>query len=173
MDANLGFMGQQGATGRGRRGGARGWCLGLGVVLALLPATATPQAGAARSVTGRAIAVRIHGARSSNGELVVALYGDEADAFLKKSGRLARERVPARDQAVTVRFEAPRPGLYAVAVYHDENGNRKFDRTWLGLPAEGFGVSNNPRLGLRAPSHAEAAFHVGGGVTVVDINLQY
>src|SRR3990172_3683143 len=107
MDANLGFMGQQGATGRGRPGGARGWCLGLGVVLALLPATATPQAGAARSVTGRAIAVRIHGARSSNGELVVALYGDEADAFLKKSGRLARERGPARGQGGAARVGGP------------------------------------------------------------------
>ena len=34
--------------------------------------------------------------------------------------------------------------LYALALYHDENGNRSFDRTGVGFPAEGFGFSNNP-----------------------------
>src|SRR3972149_4086241 len=87
--------------------------------------------------------------------------------------RPARERVPARTEAVTVRLAAPGPGLYAVAVYHDENGNRKFDRRWFGLPVEGFGVSNNPKVTLRAPSHAEAAFPVGRGPAGVGISLPY
>ncbi|MBI2014291.1 MAG: DUF2141 domain-containing protein [Candidatus Rokubacteria bacterium] len=81
--------------------------------------------------------------------------------------------MPARAEAVTVRLAAPGPGLYAVAVYHDENGNGKFDRRWFGLPAEGFGVSNNPKFTLRAPSHAEAAFQVGRGLAVVEISLRY
>ena len=152
----------------------RVWCLWLGGVLALLSAaTAAPEPATARPETPSTIAVHVRGARSSRGELVVVLYGANPDDFLKKGRRLARERVPARTEAVTVRLAAPGPGLYAVAVYHDENGNRKFDRRWFGLPVEGFGVSNNPKVTLRAPSHAEAAFPVGRGLTVVEISLRY
>ena len=153
---------------------ARVWCLWLGGVLALLSAaTAAPEPATARPETPSTIAVHVRGARSSRGELVVVLYGANPDDFLKKGRRLARERVPARTEAVTVRLAAPGPGLYAVAVYHDENGNRKFDRRWFGLPVEGFGVSNNPKVTLRAPSHAEAAFPVGRGLAVVEISLRY
>lgn len=153
---------------------ARVWCLWLGGVLALLsPATAAPEPATARPDTPSTIAVHIRGARNSQGDLVVVLYGANPDDFLKKGRRLARERVPARAEAVTVRLAAPGPGLYAVAVYHDENGNGKFDRRWFGLPGEGFGVSNNPKFTLRAPRHAEAAFQVGRGLAVVEISLRY
>lgn len=148
------------------RGSSR-WLAGL---LSLLLAAQAAVAGSDASAT---FAVRVHGVRSSHGELVVVLYGENPDDFLKKGRRLARERVPARAGSVTVYLTAPAPGLYAVAVYHDENGNRKFDRGWLGLPAEGFGVSNNPTFTLRPPTHAESAFRVGPGLTAIDITLRY
>jgi uncharacterized protein (DUF2141 family) len=63
--------------------------------------------------------------------------------------------------------------MYAAVVYHDENDNRRFDRSWIGMPLEGFGVSNNPRLFLRAPTYKESAFEVGPGHSVVKIDLRY
>ena len=66
-----------------------------------------------------------------------------------------------------------RPGVYAVVIYHDENDNHRFDRAWNGLPAEGFGVSNNPRPFMRPPTLAEAAFEVGSGHRVMKIELRY
>ena len=117
--------------------------------------------------------VQINGVRSDKGLLVVVLYGDKPDEFLKKGGRLARERVPARAGAVAVCMEAPGPGTYAVAVYHDENDNGKFDRSWTGLPSEGFGVSNNPKPVMRAPTLGESAVQVGSGHKVVNIDLRY
>jgi uncharacterized protein (DUF2141 family) len=117
--------------------------------------------------------VRIDGVRSDRGTLVVALYGDKPEEFLKKRGRLARERVSARAGSVAVCLEPPRPGTYAIAVYHDENDNGKFDRSWTGLPTEGFGVSNNPTPVLRAPTLSESAIQVGSGHKVVNIDLRY
>jgi uncharacterized protein (DUF2141 family) len=49
------------------------------------------------------------------------------------------------------------PGRYAVAVIHDENGNGKLDTNVLGMPVEGFGFSNNPRIGFGPPRFAAAA----------------
>ena len=117
------------------------------------------------------IEVRVHGVRSDAGELVVVLYGDNPDEFLRR--RMARERVPAHHGSVTVRMPAPRPGTYAVAVYHDENGNRKFDKSMIGLPTEGFGLSNNPVVRYRAPQLAEVAFAVSDGPAALDIALRY
>lgn len=117
--------------------------------------------------------IQVHGVRSDKGTLVAVLYGDKPDEFLKKGARLARQRVPARPGSVALCLETPRPGLYAVAVYHDENDNRKFDRSWTGLPSEGFGVSNNPQPFLRAPTHGESAVRVETGHRVVNIDLRY
>ncbi len=52
------------------------------------------------------------------------------------------------------------PGRYAVAVIHDENGNGKLDTNALGMPVEGFGFSNNPRIGFGPPSYASAALSI-------------
>lgn len=128
-------------------------------------------ASCARSVSS--VLVQVHGVRSDRGALVAVLYGDNPGDFLKKGARLARERVPARVGSVALCLGAPRSGVYAVAVYHDENDNRRFDRSWIGLPSEGFGVSNNPRPFLRPPTHRESAFEVGTGRTVVNVDLRY
>jgi len=122
---------------------------------------------------GHSVSIEVQGVRSGKGTLVAVLYGDDPGKFLKKGARIARERVPARPGSVTVCLAAPGPGTYAAAVYHDENDNRRFDRSWTGLPREGFGVSNNPQLFLRAPNHAESAFEVRSGANVVKIDLRY
>jgi uncharacterized protein (DUF2141 family) len=148
----------------------------LGCVAILSAAGAVvPVAGLADACEERTgtVVVHVHGVRSDKGMLVAVLYGDNQDDFLKKGRRLARERAPARPGSVTLCLGAPRPGVYAVAVYHDENGNRRIDRSWTSLPTEGFGLSNNPRPVLRAPTHAESAFEVGTGPTVVNIELRY
>ena len=39
----------------------------------------------------------------------------------------------------------PQPGIYALAVYHDEDNSGSLNRIGpMGLPAEGFGFSGNP-----------------------------
>ncbi len=43
----------------------------------------------------------------------------------------------------------------------------------IGLPVEGFGVSNNPKYWLAPPSHEEAAFQVQDSPVQVDIELDY
>ena len=143
------------------------------LVLAAVVAAAAPAAPRTCDHSASSMLVQIGGVRSDKGVLVAVLYGDKPEEFLKKGARMARERVPARPGLVAVCLEAPRPGTYAIAVYHDENDNGKFDRSWTGLPSEGFGVSNNPRPLLRAPTLSESAIQVGSGHKVVNIDLRY
>jgi uncharacterized protein (DUF2141 family) len=47
------------------------------------------------------------------------------------------------------------------------------DETWLGLPAEGFGFSNNPRLRLGPPDLDAVLFVVPAGDLTINIQLRY
>lgn len=119
-----------------------------------------------------AILVRVSDVRSGSGNVAAVLYGANPLDFLKKGRKLARVRVPARKGRVEVCLAVPRPGIYAIAVYHDENDNKKFDRSWIGLPLEDYGFSNNPTLILGPPTHEDAAFEMVGERKTVDIDLQ-
>jgi uncharacterized protein (DUF2141 family) len=146
----------------------------VGVLIMVTPVTpASAQSPVPLGDAGVRIVVRIHGVRNSAGEVVAVLYGDNPDDFLRSGKRLERVRVPATTGVVVLDLVAPRPGRYAIAVYHDENGNHKFDRGLTGLPTEGFGVSNNPRIWLRPPPLEDAAFIANVRPTALDINLRY
>jgi len=57
-------------------------------------------------------------------------------------------------------FSNLKSGKYAVSVMNDKNDNKALDKNLLGIPKEEWGVSNNVRPALRAPSFEEAAFDI-------------
>ncbi len=122
---------------------------------------------------GTPIHVHIHGIRNANGTLKAVLYGPDPETFLVKGKKADKEREPAEKGSMTLCVSAREIGSYAVVVYHDENDNHKFDRNWIGLPVEGFGVSNDPTLYLAPPSFEEVAFVVNKDIAHVDIEVKY
>jgi uncharacterized protein (DUF2141 family) len=64
-------------------------------------------------------------------------------------------------------------GSYAVAIYHDRDGDRDFDRTLVGLPAEGFGFSNDPETKTGLPPLSAVRFRVGAGERVMPVQMRY
>lgn len=65
------------------------------------------------------------------------------------------------------------PGRYAVQAFHDENGNRRIDRNFLGLPVEGLGFGNDAEMRLGPPDFAESAVIVGRDVAATSLRLRY
>ncbi|RMF10669.1 MAG: DUF2141 domain-containing protein [Alphaproteobacteria bacterium] len=114
------------------------------------------------------IRVRARDLRSGDGIVRFVLYGDKPDEFLEKGKKLLRLEVPARKDGVEVCLSAPRPGVYALAVLHDENGNRKFNMT-----SDGGGFSNNPKLFLGPPSFEESRFEVDETGGELEIEIKY
>ena len=76
---------------------------------------------------------------------------------------------PAGGVTIVVRGLAA--GTYAVAVYHDENGNGAFDQGFLGIPLEDYGFSNDAGAFFGPPSFAEAAFRIGAAGGRITIRL--
>ncbi len=55
------------------------------------------------------------------------------------------------------------PGVYAIALYHDVDGDDKLAQGRFGIPKEPWGHSLNPPIRLRAPRWEECAFALGDG----------
>lgn len=64
-------------------------------------------------------------------------------------------------------------GTFAVSVLHDENGNGKMDKNFVGMPKEGYSASNNPKKKRRAPTFDEAKFSLTSAEQTVEIALVY
>lgn len=114
--------------------------------------------------------VLVIGLASDDGDVHVALY-DTPDAFPDSDGMLIETEVPARDRQATAVFSGLKPGRFAVAVYHDENGNHEFDQGFLGIPLEDYGFSNGATAFFAPPSFDAAAFQVDAQGTRIVIDL--
>tara|TARA_R110000787_G_scaffold285173_2_gene400152 strand:+ start:115181 stop:115603 length:423 start_codon:yes stop_codon:yes gene_type:complete len=116
------------------------------------------------------LVVEVVNLASNDGDVHVALY-DNPTTFPKSDGMLSERQVLPNERRVRLVFHNLRPDMYAIAVYHDENGNHNFDQAIFGIPLEDYGFSNDVRVFFSAPSFAEAAFQVPDGGTVITIHL--
>jgi uncharacterized protein (DUF2141 family) len=146
--------------------------LAFGLLSSAAPASGAGQRAATCDEQAGSIRVIVKNVRKAKGTITADLHGDKPAEFLKKKKKLLRVRVPARMGSVEMCLPVPGPGIFAIGLYHDVNGNRKFDKNFLGLTAEPYGVSNNPGLRLGAPKHADASFTVGPNGTTVEITLR-
>ena len=117
--------------------------------------------------------VNVDNVRSSQGLIAVTLYTDDRRKFLAKRGSLYVGRVPARPGRTQVCIHVPAPGIYALAVYHDADADRGFDRTGLGLPDEGFGFSNNPPTFFGLPNFDRVRIRVPKTDLSTTVRLHY
>jgi uncharacterized protein (DUF2141 family) len=143
----------------------------LAALLALAAAPAEPACTGTPSATR--LLVRVENVKSNRGLVAVTLYTDVRRKFLAKRGSLYVGRVPARQGRTEICIHVPRPGIYAIAVYHDADSDRSFDRTGLGLPAEGFGFSNNPPTFLGLPNFGSVRIPVPRSGTRTLVRLKY
>ncbi len=119
-----------------------------------------------------AIEVDVGGLKHDQGKAVCALY-DRAETFPNESGVRAGRHAPIDDRKAVCRFEGIPAGRYAVAVFHDEDGDGRL-RKVLGVPREGYGFSNGAKAGsFGPPKFAEAAFEFDGKAKRVPVSITY
>ena len=128
--------------------------------------------GAAPEEVPQPLSLTPEGLRSGKGLLLICLTR-RADHFPDcRSDPEGRRYVVPASQAEPISIGAVPPGGYAVAIIHDENGNRKLD-TFAGIPREGIGFSRNPRLRFGPPSFEAARFTIGGAAARQTVRMRY
>ena len=125
------------------------------------------------TATAADVIVKVSGANSMQGQVRCALF-DKGTAFPMDPTGAKQVWLAADSGALVCKFSGVTPGTYAVSVAHDINGNKKVDTNFLGIPTEGWAVSNNVVPTLRAPRFDEAQFVVKEGSNLeLELKLVY
>lgn len=116
--------------------------------------------------------LKISDVRLHRGKLLVALY-DRPEPFYANAHTQAVYFTECNiEPRVTLTIPDLKPGEYAIALLHDENGNRAMDHTFLGRPKEGYGFSNNAGR-FKKPSFKKAAFRLPEKGATLPIKMRY
>ena len=131
-------------------------------IAAIMEAAAGSNQAAAADLT-----IEVTGMSELVGLVHYGLYDKDGDF---PDGRtVAGDNRPADTETVLFQVEDLPPGTYAVAVFHDENGNGEHDIKFLSI--EDFAFSRNARAFFRAPSFDAAAFQVSDPQTTITIDF--
>ena len=135
----------------------------------------TGPAGTRMGGSGRlgAITIVLSGFRSEKGRARIALFSS-ADGFPNdRDSAFKLEIAKIRNHEARVALPEIPPGRYAVSVFHDEDDDGRMQTTLLGVPTEGYGISNNPAGRLGPPSFPSAAFNLDSDRVAVRITIRY
>lgn len=108
------------------------------------------------------LVVKVSNLGDMQGQLMVGIF-DSQDNFLEKPiiGKTAKATAEGQE----VIFEDVPFGVYAVSVIHDENENSELD-TFIVVPTEPYGFSNNVMDNMGPPSFEQAQFSFQKNTTI-------
>lgn len=145
-----------------------------GAIFSLLLWAPFPSPTAQTKDTGT-LTVRVTGARNTKGKIGVTLF-QNAQGFPDDTSKAIRQEsveIDPKTMSALITFKGLPQGTFAISVLHDENGNGKMDKNFVGMPKEGYGASNNPKKKKRAPTFDEAKFSLNSSGQTIEITLIY
>ena len=95
--------------------------------------------------------------RGAGGRIAIAVYRD-ADSMRRGEGAVRTAVIDRTGATTTTTISGLAPGRYAVAVFHDMDGDGRLSTWPIGLPKEAYGFSRNARGRFGPPAFAAAAF---------------
>lgn len=134
------------------------------MILAFLPLLLTAAATST-------LEVDVENLRNAKGLIQACLTRDRTHFPDCKSDPASLKRA-VNSTSPRLLFAGLPPGQYAVALFHDENANQRFD-TMIGIPREGFGFSRNPVVRFGAPRFDKVSMQLAPGYTRIRVRLQY
>lgn len=121
------------------------------------------------------VVVEISGFSSNKGQIKSHIFHERNSEDYPESSDSAykKTRGKIQNKVAKLYFNDIPYGNYALTVHHDENLNEIMDRNFVGYPKEAFGLSNNPKIYMSAPSFEECKFKVDRDTVVVNIKLKF
>ncbi len=80
--------------------------------------------------------IEIINLRNNVGDVLVEVFDSNQNS-------VATRKVKIQNNKCFITIDSLPDSDYAIQYMHDENSNGKFDTNWMGIPLEGYGISNN------------------------------
>lgn len=116
--------------------------------------------------------LRIQNIQKTEGALRIALFRgqetflDDTASYKKASAKVDKNKVGK------VTFTDLPYGVYALAIYHDVNNNGKLDKSFVGIPKEPYGFSNNARSKWGPPKYEIAQFEISQPIVEMEVAVK-
>lgn len=119
------------------------------------------------------IQIKVSGLKNKSGQLGILIF-TKKDGFPSDWQKAYKQiLIPISGDIAEYTFTDLPYGTYAVSVMHDENKNKKLDTNFLGIPKEGYGVSNNATGTMGPPKFEDASFTLDRDIITTDIKVNY
>jgi len=117
------------------------------------------------------LAISIPNLKNKEGEIQIGIY-NKKENFPKVDKQFKVIYIKANKfQGICTVRDLPK-GEYAVAIMHDENGDKICNTNFLGIPKEGYGFSKNYKPVLSAPSFDDCKLNLDRDLSIT-IELIY
>ncbi|TFH01055.1 MAG: DUF2141 domain-containing protein [Calditrichales bacterium] len=103
------------------------------------------------------LTVQVSGTENREGKILLALCRNETE-FTSGDSAFRAVHLSISEHITTHRFEDIPFGTYAIKVFHDADDDGVLDKSFLGMPTENYGFSNNARGTFGPASWADARF---------------
>ncbi len=98
---------------------------------------------------------------SRGGHIRCALYDSEA-TWLNRQQAMRKDSADASGSRATCVFRNVPPGTYAIAALHDADDDREMDQSLVGIPEEGYAISNDAVERISEPDFGDASLRFDG-----------
>lgn len=120
------------------------------------------------------LTVELDGIQNQRGQVCVRLFSSSQGFPDGATGKVTRQCSKINDSSMTFSFNNLTSGSYALAAFHDQNGDGKLNRNSVGMPTEGYGFSNNPAITRSGPpKYGQTIFLLAGPNTTIKIRMRY
>ena len=107
------------------------------------------------------------------GKIQIAVFNNARYFPDNEAGIVLKDAVTVTRAQTTAEVSIDLPeGDYAISVFLDENGNKKLDTNFMGIPTERFGFSNNPTVRFGVPRFSQCEVRVEDTGANLSINLK-
>ena len=117
------------------------------------------------------ITVQLAGFENDQGTVKLCVCRSE-DEYTGKAKEFCTASTEIKNKKAQWIFEHMPYGSYSIKVFHDENGNSKLDKDFLGVPTERYGFSNNARGQFGPPPFQRAAFTLSAPQMTITLELK-
>ncbi len=118
------------------------------------------------------IVVNVSGIKNDKGVVQIGLYNSK-ESFPNYDKNFKGIFPKANKNGVSYTFKNIPAGTYAVAVWHDENKDKKMNKNMFGSPKESYGFSKNIYGSFGPPNFKDVSFKLNAGKKMtLKINIE-
>jgi len=137
---------------------------------------------ASNEIASSRLEIEVSKLRSSKGQICYALFNNPKgfpstqESVIKSGCEPIKSDKKPDSSLLVIENLVPSANGYALSLFHDENSNGNLDKKkiiGIEIPAEGFGMSNNPPTRMAPPTWEECVFLPKEGTNQLPITFKY